>query len=161
MGGEQHLRVVLVHRHRRGEDTRPDVADPGHLEEPLDRAVLAPRPVQQRENDIHLTELRAASPPAPRHEVATPGIALSATALAVGVDLRDMARGQRQPLRLVGLEHPLAVDADPDGDDVVRVLVDHREDAGGRGARDRVLARATTEDDSDAGLSVRAHCRSA
>ena len=56
-GGAQHdLRVGLVHTDRAGEHAGADVADAGHLEHPLDRAVLAPRPVQEREHHVDLAE---------------------------------------------------------------------------------------------------------
>jgi hypothetical protein len=77
------------------------------------------------------------------------------------IDRGDVSRGQGQPFRLVRLEDPLSVDADADRDDVVGILVDHREDARRGGARNGVLTRPTTEDDSDAGLAVRAHWRPA
>ena len=40
----------------RGEHAGADVADAGHLEHPLDGAVLAPRAVQQREDDVDLAQ---------------------------------------------------------------------------------------------------------
>ena len=39
-----------------GEHAGADVADAGHLEHPLDGAVLAPRAVQQREDHVDLAE---------------------------------------------------------------------------------------------------------
>ena len=41
---------------RGGEHAGADVADAGHLEQALDGAVLAPRAVQQREDDVDLAE---------------------------------------------------------------------------------------------------------
>ena len=41
---------------RRGQHAGADVADAGHLEHPLDGAVLAPRAVQHREDDVDLAE---------------------------------------------------------------------------------------------------------
>ena len=46
----------FVHPGRRGQHPGPDVADVGELEETLDRAVLAERPVQQGEDDVDLAE---------------------------------------------------------------------------------------------------------
>ena len=53
---EHDLHVRLVHADRGGEHAGADVPDAGHLEHPLDGAVLAPRPVQQREDHVDLAE---------------------------------------------------------------------------------------------------------
>ena len=57
VAGEDDLHVVLVHHHRGREHAGPDVADVRELEHALQRAVLAERPVQQREDDVDLAEL--------------------------------------------------------------------------------------------------------
>ena len=46
---------------------------------------------------------------------------LTTTAAGAAVDLGHVPGCQRQPLGVTGLEHPAAVEADPDGYDVVRV----------------------------------------
>ena len=53
---EDHLHEVLVHARRGGEHAGADVADVRELEQSLDRAVLAERPVQQREHDVDLAQ---------------------------------------------------------------------------------------------------------
>src|SRR5437867_312977 len=49
---QQALRHRLVHRHRTGLDPRPGIGHPQHFEHPLDRAVLASRPMQRDESDL-------------------------------------------------------------------------------------------------------------
>ena len=49
---------MLVHADRGGEHAGADVADVGELEQALDRAVLAERAVQDREDDVDLAEHR-------------------------------------------------------------------------------------------------------
>jgi len=56
-GREDQLHERLVHHHGRRRDTRSDVPHVGQLQQPLDRPILAERPVQQRKHDIHRTEL--------------------------------------------------------------------------------------------------------
>ena len=69
----------LVHARRRAEHARADVRQPERLEQALDRAVLAERPVQHGEHDVDLPRPRAvasisAPPPAPgTSEVPPPG----------------------------------------------------------------------------------------
>ena len=63
--GQQDLHELLVHRRRRGEDAGPDVGHVGQLEQALQRAVLAERPVQQREDHVDLAERARHLPPAP------------------------------------------------------------------------------------------------
>ena len=146
---------MLVH-HRRGcRDARPDVAHVGEVEQPLDRAVLAERAVQQGEDDVDLAEGarrlaglvddEGAVGRARRHDDARRG----------GVDLRDVAGGQPKRGRVVGREHPVAVPGDADGHDVVLGPVERLEHAGGRGARHRVLGGAAPEDEGDAGPAGR------
>ena len=60
------LKRSLSIAERRGGHARADVGDAGELEEPLDGAVLAERPVQDGEDDVHLAErLRHAPSPRP------------------------------------------------------------------------------------------------
>ena len=47
------LEQILVHRQRRGCHARPDVGDARELQHPLDAPVLAERPVQDGEHDVH------------------------------------------------------------------------------------------------------------
>jgi hypothetical protein len=71
---------------------------------------------------------------------------------ALTVDLGQLAAGDLQPLRLVGLEHPAAVRGDPDRHHVVAVAVDRRQHAARGDAGDRVLTGATAEHQRDARL---------
>ena len=49
---QHRLHMALVHGRGRGEYPRADVGNAGHLKQALDRAVLAPRAMQHREDDI-------------------------------------------------------------------------------------------------------------
>ena len=53
---QHRLEQVLVHAQRRRSDTGADVRHSRELEEALHRAVLAERPVQDRQDDVDLTE---------------------------------------------------------------------------------------------------------
>ena len=53
----------LVHRRGGGEDPGADVGQPRHLEQPLDRAVLAVRAVQHREHDVEGDRVAAVERP--------------------------------------------------------------------------------------------------
>ena len=55
-GLEDHLHVFLVHADRAGQHAGSDVADAGHLQQALYRAVLAERAVQDREHHVDLAE---------------------------------------------------------------------------------------------------------
>jgi hypothetical protein len=122
--GEGHLLDRLVHPQRRAENPRTDVGHARHLQEPLDRAVLAVRPVQSREDDVHGLA-RAVGP----DELSAPRLAgerhRHAQLLA---HLRHPAglRGQRGRT----VHHvPAAVPRDPDRHDLVALgveRVDHR-----------------------------------
>jgi len=59
MAAHQVLEDDLVHRHRAGHHACPDIRDAGHLEEPLQGAVLAERPVQRQEGDVDRLRQRA------------------------------------------------------------------------------------------------------
>src|SRR5262249_52844875 len=53
---EDQLHVLLVHADRAGEHARADVRDAGHLEQALDRPVLAVWPVRDGQHDVDATE---------------------------------------------------------------------------------------------------------
>ena len=119
---EHDLHVGLVHADRGGEHAGADVADAGHLEHPLDGAVLAPRPVQQREDDVDLAERAAAAatargrPGRSRRRLADQG-----DRGAVAVDAGQLVGAlDPQPLGVAGLQHPAAVGGDADRHHVVR-----------------------------------------
>src|SRR6185312_7504996 len=68
-------------------------------------------------------------------------------------NLRHGSRGQRPLGRIFGDLHPLAVARNTDGNDVVLVLVNGTQNAGGGDAADRMLAGASAEKYRDAGLA--------
>ena len=55
------LEEILVHRERRRGDAGADVGDVGELEQPLHGAVLPEGPVQDRQDDVDLSERRERS----------------------------------------------------------------------------------------------------
>ena len=61
---EHGLHRRLVHPDGRGQDAGAHVGDVGQLEETLERAVLAVRPVDEREHDVQVGAAPAGSPPA-------------------------------------------------------------------------------------------------
>ena len=156
-GGLQHdLHVGLVHADRAGEHAGADVADAGHLEHALDGAVLAPRAVQQREDDVDLAErLRRL------RRLVDDQVGARRSSRGQGDAARSPStRGQLvgaldpQPLGVAGLEHPAAVGGDADRHHVVRRR-GRSPAARCRRSRSemRVLAGAAAEDDGDAGLA--------
>ena len=75
-----------------------DVADAGHLQQPLDGAVLAPRPVQQREDHVDLAERAGHGAGLVHDELAGPVLPGQRDRRARRVDLgQPVARGDRQP----------------------------------------------------------------
>ena len=119
----QRLEDVLVHADRRGEHARADVRDARQLAEPLHGAVLAERPVEDRQHDVDRAERRGRG---------------------VGRDgERLRGRGRRQlGAPVAGRERPAAVAADLDRAHVVALGVERGDDRGRRRERDLVLARA-------------------
>ena len=86
-GGQHDLHEGLVHADRRGEHAGADVAHAGHLEHPLQGAVLAPRAVQQREDHVDLADDLGHLRGAGDDEVGR----------ALGAEHRDHRRGCRRP----------------------------------------------------------------
>jgi hypothetical protein len=150
-GAEHDLHVGLVHAHRTGEHARADIADPRHLEHPLDGAVLTPRSVQEGEHDVDLTERPRWLRRLVDDQVGGSGVARQCDRGPRTVDLRQLV-GSRdlQQVRVPRLEHPAAVGGDADRHDVVLVAVDGLQHAAGRHARDGVLAGPAAEDNGDA-----------
>ena len=152
--GEDDLHVVLVHARGGGEHARTDIADVGELEHPLQGAVLAVGAVQQREDDVHLTQGLQSLPGAVHGQCALPD-ARREDHLGAGVgDLRRLRGRERQAPGVVVDEDPATLAGDPHGDDVVDVAVDRPQHAGRGGAGDGVLGGATAEDDGDTGLAI-------
>jgi len=152
--GEDDLHVVLVHARRGREHPGADVADVGELEHALQRAVLAVGAVEQREDDVDLTEgLERLSGPVDREG----GLAHPRGQDHLGTGVGDLGRTrgrQGQRVRVVRSEHPGSLRRDADGHDVVGVPVDRPEHPGCGGARDGVLGGPAAEDDGDAGLAA-------
>jgi hypothetical protein len=145
---------VLVHPDRGGENSGADVAHARHLQQALDGAVLTPRPVQQREDDVDLAELVRHGGRVVHHQLAAAPLTGKADRGAGGVDLRQLlSGGDREPVRVVGLEHPPAVVGDADRHHVVPLRVDGREHAARRRTGHRVLAGPAAEDHGDARLA--------
>ena len=130
----------------------PDVADVGEVEQALDRAVLAERAVQEREDDVDLAEGARRLPGLVDHEGAVGGARRDDDARRAAVDLRHVPGGQPQRLGVVGGQHPVPVPGDAHGHHLVAVAVEGLEDARGGRARDGVLGGAAAEDEGDADL---------
>ena len=78
--GHEQLHVLLVHAGRAGEHPGPRVPGPRHLQQALDRAVLAERAVQHREDDVEAVTARLQSEEIPYE---------------IGISrYRELARGQ-------------------------------------------------------------------
>ena len=157
-GGREHdLHVGLVHADRGGEHAGADVPDPGHLEHALDGAVLAPRPVQQREDHVDVAERARRLRRLGDDQAGRAGASGASAIVARSPSTAGQPVGalDPQPLGVAGLQHPAAVGGDADRHHVVLLAVDGREHAAGGHARDGVLAGAAAEDDGDAGLAAR------
>jgi hypothetical protein len=136
---ENDLGVVLVHAHRAGEHTGTDVPDAGDLQQALERAVLAVRAVQEREDDIDPADLlRNVRGLQSDHGVVVRVVGEYDLG-ALLVDLGQAGALDREPVGIVAFEHPAAVERDADRDHVVLVAVDRAEHAAGGHARDGVL----------------------
>ena len=146
-GGEQHrLHVPLVHGRRRGEHPGTHVRDAGELEQPLDRPVLAPRPVQHREHDVDVVQEPDCRIGRAHVDPTVRGVTGEHHVRAGRVHGREPPVGDPQPLRLVALHDPPTLGRDPDGHHVVGRAVDRGQDAARADAGDRVLAAAPAED---------------
>ncbi len=126
---EDDLHVVLVHADRRGEHAGTDVAHPGHLQQTLDGAVLAPRAVQQREDHVDLAEGAAAR----RWARARRARCRRTRSASVTVARVGSTSGSLSPVVIASRsgspdsQHPAAVVGDADRDHVVAVGVDRAE----------------------------------
>ena len=123
----------LVHPGRRGQDTRADVGDVGHLEEALDGAVLAVGPVEDGEIDVGPDPPRQGGGALPRE-----GRRTTARSGASSGGRRGEAT-RRHAARFV----------DEDRSDGVAVFVDVLVDGGGRSQGDLVLGRPAAEKQGD------------
>ena len=140
--------MALVHRRSRREDAGSDVGDAGELQQPLQGAVLAVRAVQQREDDVDLTELlRARLPGSCTASPRCVGSPLSTT------EAPDSSTWGSAPPVMASFSGSSAASThrpsarDADRHDLVGVAVDRGEDAAGGHAGDGVLRAAAAEDD--------------
>ena len=144
--GEHDLHVRLVHADGTGQHARADVADPGHLEHPLDGAVLAPRARAARGRPRRPHRASAAAATARARPGRWTGVARqghggpppSTSGELVGT-------GDLQRLGVARLQHPAAVGGDADRHHVVRRPVDGLQHAPRGHARDGVLAGPAAE----------------
>jgi hypothetical protein len=144
------LHEALVHAGGAGEDPRAHVADPGELEQALDRAVLAVRAVQQRQHHVDVAER-------PGHLAGLHDDEIASRAerkdegQAVAAHLGQVTPLDREPL--AGDQDPPAVTGDAHRDDLVAILVDRRHDTARGEAGDRMLRAAAAENDGDTDLA--------
>ena len=136
---EDRLHERLVHPDRRGEHPRSDVGDAGQLEEPLDRAVLAVRSVQDREHDVERLRGTAA---VERHECAPRGVGGKGDLDAVF--RYGLERGLRhlEQVQALGSGQPAPLLGDRNRDDLVARRIERPDDRCRRAQRHLVLARA-------------------
>ena len=127
------LEQVLVHRERGRCDAGADVGDVGELEQPLHRAVLAERAVQDAGG-------RRPRRPASRASRSRPGRAASPQDRASSSGTRTWP----------ALQSPASVAADRDLGDLVPLRVESRGDRARRRQGDLVLARAAAREDGHA-----------
>ena len=147
---QDQLHVVLVHADSAGQHASAHIANGRHLEQPLDRPVLPPRTMQQREDDIDLPQCAGHLPWLSHHQL-TAGPAGQGHSGSFAVDLgKLLADGDGEPIGVGGFQHPLALSADPDRNHVVRFGVDRRQHAGGGSAGDGMFARTAAENDGNA-----------
>ena len=128
---EDRLGQDLVHAQRRAEDAGPDVGDAGHLEQALDRPVLAEGAVENGKVDVD------GRPGAGRARL--PGQEGEGGA---GLERREAGRRG-----LDGL--PAAVPGDVNGPDVVRPPVQVPVDGAGRDEGNLVFGRPSPEDQAN------------
>lgn len=130
-GLEQDLHHGLVHAHCGAEDPRPDEGDVGHLEEPLDGAVLSVRSVEHGEIDVR-PDRRGGLCPGPGQEIGG----------RTGGQPFDRQQGRGDSLPAAAL-----VDVDRGDAEFLRVKV--AKDSGGRADRNLVLRGAASEEQGD------------
>ncbi len=138
----------LVHAHRRADNARADVGQPGQFQQPLHRAVLAEGAVEHREEHVQLGDDRQAG---------------RVFARVAGQQRRGRLVGRRfgQQRRRAGggplaqrghgvAGQPAAVLGDADGHDLVAVGVERGHHRARRAQRDFMLAGTAAEEDANA-----------
>ena len=105
---EHQLHHVLVHADRGREHPGAHVPDVGQLEQALQRAVLAERAVQQREDDVDLAEDARQLPRLEHLDVAVVDRLREQHVRGGVLHLRQVPVGDRPALGVVVGEHPAA-----------------------------------------------------
>ena len=146
-GRQNGLGQVFVHGDCRGGDTAADVARSSHLKETLNGAILAIGAVQERKNDVDVTQILHTD---------DAGVASIRVAIVGEFNEVTFAGGQGdaggsssnrlsfpilecQGRRIVGNTHPLAIARNSQGDHIPLGAVDGGEDTGGSRTGDFVL----------------------
>jgi hypothetical protein len=150
-GGPRHVRqpmhredlfgLDLVHGQRGRQHAGADVRHAGELEQSLNSAVLALRPVQQGQDHDRQVVVR-------RRDRAQ---WLDRRSRRLQALERGVQRGRttcQRRLGVVGL-HPCALARDAHGEDVVAIGIDRTQHVGGGGARNLVLGRLPAEQDDE------------
>jgi len=150
---------VLVHPDRAGEHAGSHIARAHHLEQALDGAVLAERPVQQRQGDVNGTNLLQGrlfgSRAFPYGQLAAAGNPDKHRVGGILAELRQLAVRLLQvgEGRLIDPDPP-SRPGDPNPDDVVAISVDRCQHTGRGQAGDPVLAAGTAEDHCHPGTGM-------
>ena len=156
VGGEDQLREVLVHADRAGQHAGADVAGAHHLEQALDGAVLAERPVQQGDRYVHRAQSVQAPTPGVRPAPSPTGPRISTASWASSVSSGSRPSVTAKLRDGVRIDHdPAARPGDADPDHVVAVPVQRPDHPGGRQAGHRVLAARSAEHHGDPGSGRR------
>jgi hypothetical protein len=153
--GEQLLRELLVHAGGAGQHARSDVGHAGHLQQPLDRAVLAEGTVQHREDDVHAAEHLTGPARLEHHQPTASGVARQHDGGGRRVHGRQRAAVDRELLGVVGAQHPGTVAGDADRHDVEPLAVEVAQHAARRDTGDGVLTAAAAEHDRHPGAPRR------
>ena len=151
LGRKQLLGELLVHAGGAGQHTGADVGHTGEFEQTLDRAVLAVRTVQYRENHVDGGQ-DVTGAGRQRHQLAAAPRIRGQGQLGAGFGghLRQLPVADRQGIRVAVGEHPRTFRGDADRDDLEALPVQIAQDAAGGDARDGVLVATPAEDDGDA-----------
>ena len=159
--GEDQLHVLLVHAGRAGEHPGPRVPGARHLQQALDRAVLAVRAVQQRQHDVNLAEAARGVARGRDHQAARGRVEAGGDLGAGGghgLHGRQLAAGDGQPPGVVGGKDPAAVAGDAHRHDLIPVAVERREHVPGAEARYRVFRAPPAEHDRHPDLASGVQC---
>jgi hypothetical protein len=161
--GEDQLHVLLVHAGRAGEHPGPRVPGPRHLQQALDRAVLAVRAVQQRQHHVDLAEAARGVARGRDHQAARGRVEAGGDLGAGGghgLHGRQLAARDGQLPGVVRGQDPAAVPGDAHRHDLIAVAVERREHIPGAQARYGVLRAPPAEYDRHPDLAFGVQCGS-